>query len=316
MDVPTPATGQYRQPAGTLPQNTAFSMLYRPAICTPNFAITTPDPLNPVKIPLSDTALLCCLSVQAATAACSCPVNHQAIHLYVPPQESGRVTNSNRKTLVSLGMSCQTTHQLRRLVGSERQSADSFPRVTAPSGLFDWLICPMASTVSLLDQGIPDFTRDCLQPHKERAYWPAMNLYFWHGFLVTEHGTRHININQTFERELARWRHLKNRFSALNPEQTVFVISNTQNNLATDVFNEDQRDNYIFSADGLDRLQASLARYFKTGTDNIRLQVLTLPERSCDLSDRTNVRFFPADTNEWKGSKQSWDRWWRTVDYS
>lgn len=223
------------------------------------------------------------------------------------------VSEAKNKTLVSLGMSCQTTHQLRRLADSQQNTPQTSSGLIAPSGLFDWLICPPASTIELLNQRIPDFTRNSLQTHKDRAYWSDFNLYFWHGFLVTDRESRRVSINETFEQELTRWRYLRDRFSALDPKQTMFVISNTQNNLVTEVFDESELGQINFTAKILDDLNQSLARYFNTTTSNIHLEVLTRQDRSSELGESGSVHFLPLDQNEWKGSKQSWNHWWQQV---
>jgi len=202
-------------------------------------------------------------------------------------------------------MSCQTTHQLRRLTQDYSGT---------PSGLFDWLICPPASTAHLLDRRIPDFTRNSIQVHKGRAYWAEYNLYLWHSFLITTDDGRCLEINETFEKELERWRYLRSRFSTLDPQQTVFIISNTQNNLETEVFNESESDQYHFTQTILDDLRQSLADYFNTSTDDINLEVITKEGRSSDLKESPSVTFLPLDRNEWKGSDKSWDRWWQQLN--
>ena len=218
------------------------------------------------------------------------------------------VSEEGYTTLVSLGMSCQTTHQLRRLADSPQNSEIS---AVAPSGPFDWLICPPASTIELLNQRIPDFTKNSIHIHKSHAYWADFDLYFWHSFLVTDKKSRYVNINKTFEKELTRWRYLRDRFSNLDPMQTIFVISNTQNNLTTEVFDQSELDRIYFSNTLLDGLKQSLARYFNTTTNNIHLEVVTRKECVNELIDSNRVHFFPIDHNEWKGSKQSWDQWWQ-----
>lgn len=208
------------------------------------------------------------------------------------------------KTMVSLGMSCQTTHQLRRLKN---------PDAEAPSGLFDWLICPPASTIKLLENEIPDFSKNDIRIHKDRAYWPEFNLYFWHSFFMSEPDGRRLSVGETFEVELQRWRYLRDRFSRLDPKQTAFVLSNTQNNLKGEVFEESELDQFYFTDTVINDLRQSLASYFKARTDAINLRVITRPERSSGLEDDTSVTFLPLDHNEWKGSKSSWDVWWQEL---
>ncbi len=216
-------------------------------------------------------------------------------------------------SLVSLGMSCQTTHQLRRLTNLQPKAVNTSPRFTAPSGLFDWLICPPASTIRLLNQRIPDFSKSSIAIRKGRVYWEEFNLYFWHNFLVSDHQSRRVSIDATFEQEIVRWRYLRDRFSALDPARTLFVVSNTQNNLQEEVFDESEHAEYHFTDTLLDSLEQSLARYFCTTTNDIHLQVVTRKGRSRGLDDAALVTFLPLDHNEWKGSNQSWDQWWQLL---
>lgn len=215
---------------------------------------------------------------------------------------------TDRKSLVSLGMSCQTVHQLRRLASSDFRA--SSPLIDAQSGPLDWLICPPQSTIQLLNQKFPDFTRNNILIRKGRAYWRHFNLYHWHGFLVTDGQQRYVDINETFDHELSRWKYLSHRFSTINPRQTVFVLSNTQNNLRSEVFSQEETDQYHFTPALLDELHHSLANYFSTTTSNIHLEVLTRRERMQDVDSSQQAYLLPRDNNEWKGSNQSWDRWW------
>ena len=99
-------------------------------------------------------------------------------------------------------MSCQTTHQLRRLVQSqtEAQSQQAKPApastlVDTPPGPFDWLLTNPASTVDLLDNRIPDFTRESIQIRKGRAYWSDFNVYLWHNFIINDGQHREVNLS-------------------------------------------------------------------------------------------------------------------------
>jgi len=218
------------------------------------------------------------------------------------------VCEEKNKTLISLGISCQTTHQLRRLTNLQPDSG-----TVVPSGLFDWLICPVESTINLLNRGIPDYTKDSIQIRNGYPYWAELNIYFWHYFRVGDQHVHQIDIDATFEKELQRWRDKRERFAALDPEQTIFVISNTQNNLELEVFDKSERDQYYFTAQIVDNLRQCLAAYFRTTADNIHLEVVTRKNRSSGLNESDSINLFPLDHNQWKGSKQSWDKWWEKL---
>jgi len=100
----------------------------------------------------------------------------------------------------------------------------------------------------------------------------------------------------------------------------VFIISNTQNNLETEVFDKSEHDQYHFTNTELDALRHSLAEYFCTKANDIHLEIVTREERSSGLEARgvtkKGVSFLPLDQNEWKGSKQSWNKWWQQLNQS
>lgn len=217
----------------------------------------------------------------------------------------------DNKTLVSLGMSCQTIHQLHRLAGNDSSSAA--PRITTLSGPFDWLICPPQSTVNLLNKKLPNFTKECISIKKGRAYWQDFNLYLWHSFLVGDGEKRSVNIEEKFEYELSRWQYLSRRFSTVDPRQTIFVLSNTQNNLQYEVFSEKEEDQYHFTPALLEELHHSLSAFFNTTTDNIHLEVITSRERMHHVESSTHGYLLPKDSNAWKGSNESWDSWWHQL---
>ncbi len=219
--------------------------------------------------------------------------------------------NTEKKAVVSLGMSCQTTHQLRRLTSAESQQTTT--QIAALSGPMDWLICPPHSTIQLLKHRFPDFTKDDIQIRKGRAYWSEFNLYFWHSFLVDDGEQRQVCIDKTFENELSRWRYLRDRFSTLNPTQTVFVLSNTQNNLRTEVFRETEQNQYRFTPELLEELHWSLAGFFSTAISNIHLEVITRTDLTDNIESCAYGYLLPHDQHEWKGSNKSWDQWWHQL---
>ena len=224
------------------------------------------------------------------------------------------MNKANDTVAVSLGISCQTTHQLQRLTDNQSQANTASSTVVTQSSIFDWLICPVESTIALLNQGIPDFTRDSISIRNDHPYWTEYNLYLWHNFQIPHPAKRIFDIDKTFEKEIARWRYLRDQFSSLNPAHTLFVVSNTQNNLATEVFTPSEESQYHFTTSSLDALKQCLAKYFRTGSDNIRLAILTRQDRSSGLNNIDDVTFLPIDSNQWKGSKESWNNWWKKLD--
>ena len=201
-------------------------------------------------------------------------------------------------TLASLGMSCQSAHQL----STYAETSDG--GLVFTKGPFDWLICPPESLTSWLDEGLPDFDRSELSIHRDHVWWNRFQFWFWHGFYTKSGGEKYLDLDACFERELSKLKYQRNQFRGLNPANTIFVVSNSQNNLTTDVFEKNEAEKYTFSSEKIARLQESLDRFFATSTQMI---IVSRPDRIEDaLRERENVYLLPAESSEWKGCELDW----------
>ncbi len=202
-------------------------------------------------------------------------------------------------TLISLGMSCQTAHQLARY-------SVEFPNdATFIKSPFDWLICPPSSAASWLDSGLEDFFVDDISTTKDHPFWEKYQFWFWHGFTKRIGDARELRISETGLRELKKLEHQRAEFRNLNPKTTQFFISNTQNNLAMDVFSSDEISLFHFTNESILELYQSLNTYFNAP---IQLHVITTEERS-DLNsiNQVEVLILPKERSEWKGCDDSWN---------
>lgn len=200
---------------------------------------------------------------------------------------------------VSLGMSCQTTH---RITDFTTQNPGTAAMAKSP---FDWVISPPDSTANWLNENLCEFKLADLTEHREHAYWPRFNLWLWHGFLDRRTSSPTLNLAQFFEQELSKLKYLKGQFNSLDISQTRFIVSNTQNNLSTEVFDPDEDQRYRFSEENIDKLQFALDRFFGKPVD---LQVITRLDRcTADLVHRENVHLLTTDESNWKGDKMQWD---------
>lgn len=199
---------------------------------------------------------------------------------------------------VSLGQSCQTTHQISYF-------ADLKPHTAAVvKSPFDWLICPPDSSAEWLNAGLQDFQIDDIVEHRGHAYWPRFKLWFWHGFFDRSAEKPELKIAEFAEQELEKLNYLRNRFRALDPAQTLFILSNTQNNLNTEVFETDEISQYWFDEDNIDNLQTALNDFFSV---SVSLQIVTRADRCCAaLPQRENVHILNGDQSNWKGNKIAW----------
>jgi hypothetical protein len=224
---------------------------------------------------------------------------------------AARFPSSGQETVVcSLGMSCQSAHQLARFCG--HPVVDPSPRPTFCKGPFDWLICPPLRLSAWLEAGLPSFEAGEIEERRGHAWWPRFRFWFWHGFFVKDDaGTSRLDIPATAERELAKLRHQTSRFRAIDPARAVFFISNSQNNLETDVFLASERSDFCFEEDAIDRLQSGLDGFFG---QNCQLAVMTRMDRSSRaVQGRRLTQVLGVEPSEWKGHDGEWDEAIRSV---
>ena len=202
-------------------------------------------------------------------------------------------------TIVSIGMSCQTRHQI------EQYATRSKNRPALVKCYFDWLICPPDSFSALLGAGIPALRRDALEVRNGHAYWPEFDVYFWHDFLNKNGAERTCDIDANWERSAGKIEALAERFRALDPAHTTFVFSNTQNNLDGTVFEKARSDRYMIGARELTDMQTSLDAFFGSRCDML---VLSRKDRfHGTLDGNAPVSMIKLDATEWKGDQLAWD---------
>lgn len=136
--------------------------------------------------------------------------------------------------LISVGMSCQTVHQLHRALGLARELTGD-PSLSKKSLPFDWMVCPPMSAAGILRDGefFPE-SPDELRPYPLKvacdrspyvAGWPKRNAFFWHEFTVLN-GT----IESGFRETSRKFRYLADSFRALRSKRVIAFLSNTQAN--------------------------------------------------------------------------------------
>ncbi|MGG5811885.1 hypothetical protein [Falsiroseomonas sp. CW058] len=130
-----------------------------------------------------------------------------------------------RSAVVSLGASCQTARQIRLHAPllAERMGEALAPR----SFPLDWMFAPPDAVARLLRSE----TRIPAEPGElvaaQRPFWPRHGVWLWHDPMEGDGAAGDFAAMQA--RMARRW----DRFVALRSlERRVFVLSNTQNNLA------------------------------------------------------------------------------------
>ena len=150
-----------------------------------------------------------------------------------------------------------------------------------------------------------DFSIEEISQKRDHAYWSDQGFWFWHGFYQKSEAGRSLNIQITAERELEKLRYQREQFRNLNPANTLFVISNTQNNLATDVFKPNEDHLFHFNDKAIEELRNNLDRYFNATT---QLHVVTRKDRSIfTRANQSQTHLLPIEQTEWKGCDADWD---------
>lgn len=120
-----------------------------------------------------------------------------------------------------------------------------------------------------------------------------------------------VDIASNFKRELSKLAYLRAKFAHLDPKTTHFFISNTQNNLATIVFDPSGFSQFAFTGDGHEELHEELNRYFGEPT---QMTTVTTAGRSNDsIGKLVSVRLLDSDESEWVGNDIAWNTLLREV---
>lgn len=222
----------------------------------------------------------------------------------------------NDLVLVSVGITCQTAHQLARY-------AAETPGVSFRKGPLDWLALPPPVVAAWLDAGLDPFGPGDIEVRDGRPWFARRAVGFWHAFrrkpregetIGPEQDmrgtTKLLDVPYAFERELAKLTYQTGVFRALDPARTLFVTSNGQNNAAgpgpENIYRGERAGEATFTGAGIDALQGALDRYFDAPC---RLGVVAHEGRmEPGLDARGNVevvRDYPAD---WHGDDADWDR--------
>jgi hypothetical protein len=202
-------------------------------------------------------------------------------------------------SVVSLGMSCQTALQINHAVPLLRTllNDDTIALRACP---FDWLIAPVDSVTRMLQSGefYPRSPTELSVNH--RPYWKAANVYFWHDFKSANPHEEFATVGQKYAHtaENLRW--------VAKAKRTLFLVSNTQNNLVTDMARVGTFD-AVIRGSSLAALNLQLRSRFH---HDFHLALVTHPDRYVDDVDSKyfSVEFIDKDDSEWEGSFYNWQQ--------
>ncbi len=194
--------------------------------------------------------------------------------------------------IVSLGVSCQVTHQISRhsdligdLIGAPVKSKGT---------PFDWMVSPAQSTARMIGEwrSYPEDPAGLAADHK--PYWPQIPSWFWHDDQHLEAGTF-----------LSRRGHLVENLSRLRQtERQVFVLANTQRNLHVFARRVVHPLNFVFEDEDLDALEAALEAQFP----NPELWVVVRKDRHRLQGRKGHPRVieYVPDVSKWRGDDEQW----------
>jgi hypothetical protein len=214
-----------------------------------------------------------------------------------------------KAAVVSLGMSCQSGEQIRshaeliaRLVGD--------PGMRIATTVFDNIVCPPASAIRMLeaDTFYPGDPAALTLSHG--AYWKAFDVYFWHEYGLhkrhfLEYFLGRVNKRRAFRELSGKYAHLSARFRSLRDrERLVFVISNTQNNLADNA--AETGISPTLSAADVERLCDACDAYMGRPCEYI---LASYDDRLRGTPHRPRLRYYSLqkDDSPWKGDIGQWE---------
>jgi len=229
---------------------------------------------------------------------------------------------SDGVSVVGLGMSCQTAWQMQL---NADLFAEKFQKTgDTVTGYFNWLISPALSTAAMLRDGIPSFEREDVVAQKGTASYERYGVLYWHDFGADDTAglgagdsaaDNTLDIDGRFPQMREKWDFLSARMrDIVKAERVLFVWSNTQNNLTTEV-----------APYGLDiKLTEERAKTLMEAAEcyagcQARFLFLTYPDRWSPWrpSERAMVVELQPDASEWMGDNGQWrDVLGRALDFS
>lgn len=204
--------------------------------------------------------------------------------------------------LQSIGMSCQTRHQIEQFTNGPIARAAG---IGLRTGFFDWLGTPPLRNGAFLDAGLPENEIGTVIDRKGRAFLTGPGFHAFHSFRVKQpDGSKTLDIEATFQTEREKFAYLKQKFLDTDVRQTCFVLGNTQNNLDGEVYESNETNEFRFDSHKIDVLHAALNRLFDA---ECRLIVVSNADRfDGDAAADARVRLVPAEDSEWKGDDTAW----------
>jgi hypothetical protein len=204
---------------------------------------------------------------------------------------------SSHTAIISLGMSCQSSRQIRTSL--DVLSAALGETIERERHFFDGLIAPVGGMAALFEDDFPLFTRDQIEPGPGHPTWQPYGIRFLHHFRQEDEDA---DIDAHLDEELSRFGYLREKFADLTSRRrVVFVVSNSQNNL-TEVAEETEMGSIAFQASELSRLQTAVDRFLGRACEYL---VVSYPDRHGEIT-HPELTVLQPDDSEWTGDKVQW----------
>jgi len=212
--------------------------------------------------------------------------------------------------VISLGMSCQSSAQIRthapllaRLTSDESLKTSSMP--------FDNIICVPDSAASMLRADTFYPTDPDALAVSQGAYWRDLNVYFWHEYRLHKHHvleylTGRVNTRRAYRELSGKYAHLAAKFRQVRQlERLVFVMSNSQNNLSA--YRDETGIDPKLTTASIERLCDTCDTYVGRPCEYV------LATYDARLSgevrrDRLTVFKLTPDGSDWEGDPVQWGR--------
>jgi hypothetical protein len=219
-----------------------------------------------------------------------------------------------RVAVVSLGMCCQASFQIRHHVKLIADLSDD-PTVTVSGMPFDWLICPPKAGIKILRQ-------DAFYPRRldelrisEGAYWPEVDAHFWHEFRPRKSGLlrrRKLDPKRAHQELMEKFEYMATKFRALaTMPRLIFVMCNTQNNLPRAAELAANVD-YVLSLDSIGDLMAQADAFFGRRCEYV-FATYEKWVRGRPGPENASVFTLAPDDSEWEGDPAQWEKIFRAV---
>lgn len=171
---------------------------------------------------------------------------------------------SSELAVVSLGCSCQTSHQLRHHC-SDVASTTGLSGLEIESSYFDFVITPIDTVIAFMFD-FPELRyAEELQIAHGDPVWRPMNLAFVHNYRENGRLEGPIDIEGSFEQYKQKTSYLRQKFLwlAARHDKITFVLSNTQSNIMNHVdAGGDFISNFGFSPSRIAKLREALFHRF------------------------------------------------------